>query len=182
MIQRRVSWSHSLLFIQSTSSGLPSAASIKTSCSASEMELIKNNSVGVKSEAVVGKYYLTDLFGRPPTGVHSTSHQLAGRAHVSRRQHRREETIKTTATYCAWLFVKMFFPLFPLPDYAFERFSCTPVFPRCFSLLPQQRVTRRANALAACQWSCLGMAWGGKRMFTAHADFGGMYRKESKEI
>lgn len=102
MIQRRVSWSHSLLFIQSTSSGLPSAASIKTSCSASEMELIKNNSVGVKSEAVVGKYYLTDLFGRPPTGVHSTSHQLAGRAHVSRRQHRKRKTIKTTATYCAF--------------------------------------------------------------------------------
>lgn len=94
MVQRRVSWSHSLLFIQSTSSGLPSAASIKTSCSASEMELIKNNSVGVKSEAVVGKYYLTDLFGRPPTGVHCTSHQLAGRAHVSRRQHRREENNK----------------------------------------------------------------------------------------
>lgn len=176
MVQRRVSWSHSLLFIQSTSSGLPSAASIKTSCSASEMELIKNNSVGVKSEAVVGKYYLTDLFGRPPTGVHSTSHQLAGRAHVSRRQHRREENNKNYGN------ILRLFPLFPLPDYAFERFSCTPVFPRCFSLLPQQRVTRRANALAACQWSCLGMAWGGKRMFTAHADFGGMYRKESKEI
>lgn len=83
------------------------------------MELIKNNSVGVKSEAVVGKYYLTDLFGRPPTGVHCTSHQLAGRAHVSRRQHRREENNKNYGNILRLTVHKNVFSPFPFTGLRF---------------------------------------------------------------
>lgn len=99
------------------------------------MELIKNNSVGVKSEAVVGKYYLTDLFGRPSTGVHCTSHQLAGRAHVSRRQHRREENNKNYGNILRLTVHKNVFSPFPFTGLRFWKVQLYAGVPTLFLII-----------------------------------------------